>query len=236
MIPILQKNSRSKASELYEGFIVLINKEGNWTSFDVVRKIRNFTGIKKVGHSGTLDPFATGLMIIGAGKGTKMLTGFLGKPKSYRARIQFGLETDTFDRTGETVRTVDAFEISEKTIIEAISKLTGKIFQIPPMFSAKKKGGKPLYKLARKGIAIEREPVPVEIKTAKILSWKSPYLDLELEVSKGTYVRTYAHDLGKLTGVGAILCSLHRFMIDLYRVEDSYTVEEFQSWWKKVLI
>jgi len=236
MIPILQKDNSYSAAHLVDGFIVLINKSEKWSSFDVVRKVRNITRIKKVGHSGTLDPFATGLMILGAGRGTKMMTELIGRSKSYRACIQIGTETDTYDCTGQIVHTRQHLDLTVEQVSETVLELTGKLDQVPPMFSAKKKDGKPLYKLARKGISVERKPVPVEIFESKILSWNQPYLTLDLKVSKGTYIRSYAHDLGERLGTGAHLKTLHRMTIDPYNVEESYTIEEFQSWWNTVVV
>jgi tRNA pseudouridine55 synthase len=219
-----------------QGFIVLLNKYEDWTSFDVVRKTRNITRIRKMGHSGTLDPFATGLMILGAGKGTKLMTELIGRTKRYRACIQFGVSTDTYDRTGEVLSRQESFDLQEETVRGAVEEMTGKMEQVPPMFSAKKVDGTPLYKLARKGISVERKVTQVEIISARVRSWKQPFLDLELHVSKGTYVRSYAHDLGKRLGVGGMLLSLHRTAIDPYRVEDSFTIDEFQQFWKKRVV
>lgn len=232
MIPILKKNSVSSRDGLDGGFLVLINKEENWTSFDVVKKIRNSLKVKKVGHAGTLDPFATGLLIIGVGKGTKLMGELGGLSKTYRSVVRFGRETDTYDRTGNIVREADAQHLAWQKIENAVQKMTGNLEQVPPMYSAKKVNGQTLYKLARKGVEIERKSINITIHEARILSWENPLLILDLNVSKGTYIRSYAHDLGKLLGTGACLEELERTSIGQHKLEDSFTINEFIGYWK----
>ncbi|MGD9898421.1 MAG: tRNA pseudouridine(55) synthase TruB [Calditrichaceae bacterium] len=232
MIQILKKNNVLTKDGLEKGFLVLINKEENWTSFDAVKKIRNYLKIRKVGHAGTLDPFATGLLILGVGQGTKMMAELSGLSKTYRALVRFGIETDTYDRTGKTVRETAADHLELNDIEKAVEKMTGNLEQVPPMYSAKKINGQPLYKLARKGIEIERKPVNITIHDARVLNWKSPLLSLDLNVSKGTYIRSYAHELGKLLEVGACLDELERTSIGQYKLEDSFTINEFIGYWK----
>jgi len=236
MIPVLKKNSRVQPEALSDGFLVLIDKAENWTSFDVVKKIRNITRIKKVGHSGTLDPFATGLLILGAGKGTKMMTELIGRSKKYRACIRFGMETDTDDPTGTVLKETETTRLSEEEVSRIVSEMTGSLEQAPPMYSAKRLDGQRLYRLARKGIEVERKPVKVEVYKSRVHSWKNPFLDLELHVSKGTYVRSYARDLGKRAGVGAMLFALRRTSIEPYSVEDSFTIDAFQQFWNTVTV
>lgn len=236
MIPVLKKNSSVTVDALKNGFIVLINKEEGWTSFDVVKKIRNLTRIKKVGHSGTLDPFATGLLLIGAGRGTKLMTELIGRAKTYRAGIRFGVETETYDRTGRVIRESQTTELTEERVKKAVSEMTGPMEQEPPMYSAKKVNGTPLYRLARKGKEVEREPVSVNIYKARVHGWTNPFLDVELHVSKGTYVRSYARDLGHKLGVGAMLFALQRTAIEPYKVEDSFTIAMFEEFWKTVTV
>ncbi|MGD9487926.1 MAG: tRNA pseudouridine(55) synthase TruB [Calditrichaceae bacterium] len=234
MIPILKKNSVMSGDGLEKGFLVLINKEENWTSFDAVKKIRNYLKVKKVGHAGTLDPFATGLLIIGVGKGTKMMADLSGLSKTYRALIKFGIETDTYDRTGNIVRETATDHLELSGIESAIQKMTGNLEQVPPMYSAKKVNGQTLYKLARKGVEIERKPVNITIHEARLLSWENPLLSLDLNVSKGTYIRSYAHELGEILGVGACLEELERSSIGQYKLEDSFTINEFIGYWKEL--
>jgi tRNA pseudouridine55 synthase len=233
MIPVLQKTNPLRKSELSNAFAVLINKDETWTSFDVVNKIRSFLKIKKVGHAGTLDPFATGLLIIGVGKGTKTLQEFSSLPKCYQPVIRFGIETDTLDKTGKiTVEKIVA-NLTLEMIEKAVENLIGEIKQIPPMYCAKKINGKRLYKLARNKKEVERKPVKVTIHRADIVRWDPPLLKMDMKVSKGTYIRSYADDLGKNLGCGAHLEDLKRTAIGPYKLEDSYTLHEFMNYWSE---
>jgi tRNA pseudouridine55 synthase len=231
MIPILQKTNPIRKNELGEAFAVLINKEASWTSFDVVNKLRYFLKIKKVGHAGTLDPFATGLLIIGVGKGTKALKEFSDLSKSYLAVICFGTETDTLDRTGNVVKETDVETLKLDKIEEAMDGLKGEIEQLPPMYSAKKVNGQRLYKLARKDKVVERKPAKVTIYKSDVLRWDRPLLEVDMQVSKGTYIRSYADDLGRHTGYGAHLSALERTAIGPYTLDDSFTISEFMEYW-----
>ena len=233
MTAILEKNKPADFSTTSSGFVVLIDKEESWTSFDVVKKIRNITRVKKVGHAGTLDPFATGLMLVGLGKATKELSRLSALSKSYRALIRFGVETDSYDRTGKVVAERDCGGLSLEKIEQRVHAMRGEIEQTPPMYSAKKKNGVRLYKLARKNIEVERQPVTVTIHRVQILKWQAPFLEIDLDVSKGTYVRSYAYDLGRALGVGAVLHELRRTAIDQFRVEDSFKMVEFEAFWKQ---
>ena len=231
MIPILQKTKPLRKNELGDAFALLINKEEAWTSFDVVNKLRYFLKIKKVGHAGTLDPFATGLLIVGVGKATKSLAEFSGLSKCYQTVIHFGIETDTMDRTGKIISEKVVYGLTSDKINQAVDTLKGDIEQIPPMYSAKKVNGKRLYELARKNKVIEREPVKVTIFDADILRWEKPVLEMAMKVSKGTYIRSYADDLGKILGCGAHLEKLERTAIGPYKLEDSFTIPEFMNFW-----
>ena len=231
MIPILQKTNPLQKNELGDAFAVLIDKEETWTSFDVVNKLRYFLKIKKIGHAGTLDPFAKGLMILGIGKGTKALQEFSGLSKCYEAVIRFGTETDTLDKTGAIIMQKPVENLNIAQIENAVNQLKGEIEQIPPMYSAKKVNGKRLYKLARKNKIVERQPVKINIFTADILDWNKPELLIKLHVSKGTYIRSYADDLGKELGCGAHLIDLRRTAIGPYKVENSFTISEFMKYW-----
>lgn len=212
---------------------MLINKAPDWTSFDVVKKIRNIVRVKKVGHSGTLDPFASGLLLVGVGRGTKELTRLSALSKTYRAVIRFGRQSDTYDRTGKISAEKDISALTEQAIAGAVHSMSGKIMQIPPMYSARRKNGVRLYKLARKNIEVERRPVEVSIERADILKWQAPFLEMLLQVSKGTYIRSYAFDLGTLLGVGALLQELERVSIDNFHLNDSFSLEEFEKFWKR---
>ncbi len=236
MVPVLKKGSDLTKDDLPEGFLVLIDKPVDWTSFDVCKKIRNTTGVKKVGHAGTLDPFATGLLLVGVGKGTKMMSMFSEASKKYNALIEFGLETDSYDITGKTVITMEEFELDHKKILEQVKNFSGEIEQTPPMFSAKKVKGKALYKYARKGIEIERKAVKVNILESIINSWERPLLRMQLHVSKGTYIRSYAHDIGQALDVPAVLKELQRTQIDNLLLEDSFSIEQFCTFWAKEVL
>ncbi len=231
MIPVLNKKSKYEPENLAEGFIVLFNKDVGWTSFDVVKKIRYFLKIKKVGHAGTLDPFATGLLILGVGKGTKELEKVSASSKCYETEICFGKTTDTYDRTGVVVSEKATGNLTIDSIETALEGLRGEIEQVPPMYSAKKVDGVRLYKLARKQIEVERKAVPITIFEACVLSWQNPLLKMHLNVSKGTYIRSYAYDLGEKLKCGAYLESLTRTSIGKFLLEDSFTVDEFMQFW-----
>ncbi len=233
MIPILTKNERTLEAHVREACVVLINKPENWTSFDVVNKIRRALKIKKVGHAGTLDPFATGLLIVGLGKGTRALQEFMNLEKEYRALIKLGVETDTYDVTGKLVREQSVEHLTITDVERVVSEMQGEILQTPPMFSAKKVNGVPLYKLARKGKTVERKPQKVTVFRANILDWQPPLLEMELKVSKGTYIRSYAHDLGKKLGVGGCLQKLERTAIGDFTVQQSFELDAFIEFWKQ---
>ncbi|MHB2148041.1 tRNA pseudouridine(55) synthase TruB [Calditrichota bacterium LG25] len=235
MMQILKKNDPIDASLARQGFIALINKPQDWTSFDVVNKIRHALKIKKVGHAGTLDPFATGLLIVGAGRGTRALSQFMNLDKTYRAVIRLGVETDTYDVTGKVLKEQDTQMITRQDVEAVINEMRGEMLQVPPMYSAKKVKGQPLYKLARKGKQVERKPQKVVIHQAKMLNWQPPLVEVELTVSKGTYIRTYAHDLGQKLGVGAMLAELARTKIGAFCLEESFELNAFIENWKQTV-
>ena len=233
MIPVLKKGSKLSPEDLREGFLVLINKPADWTSFDVVNKVRRIVGVKKVGHGGTLDPFATGLLILGVGrKATRSLQEVIGATKRYRAVIRFGRVTDSYDRTGRIIGEQTARHLTRQQLEQALSEMTGTIMQTPPMFSAKKKNGVRLYKLARKQQQVERDPVPVTIYRAQVIEFDPPLVTLDLEVSKGTYIRSFAHDLGQKLAVGGSLEELERTEVGPFNIAESFTVAQFEHLWK----
>ena len=234
MVPVLSNKTDLSTVDFSSGFVVLMNKETGWSSFDLVKKLRNVLRIKKAGHGGTLDPFASGLMLLGFGKGTKALNEISRLSKRYRAVIRFGVVTDSFDRTGTVLEESDTKHLQFAEIEQAVLALTGEIMQVPPMYSAKKVNGVRLYKLARKNIEVQRQPQQVHIYGARILKWENPFLTVDLNVSKGTYIRAYAHDLGKNLGTGASLNELERTAVEDYRIEDSFTVSEFITAFKEL--
>lgn len=204
---------------LIEG-ILLVNKPKGRTSFSLVAQLRRMTKIAKIGHAGTLDPFATGLMVMLIGKNyTRQSDQFLTHDKEYVTTLRLGMTTDTFDCEGKVLHHSDQIPLLQE-IEAALLSFQGKILQIPPMFSAKKKNGKKLYELARKGITIEREPVEVSLTTA-LLSYEYPYLKLHIQCSKGTYVRSIGHDLGQMLGCGAHLEDLIRLRSGPFHLEDA---------------
>ncbi len=232
MIPILKKNEPWPEIFPEEGFVVLINKPEDWTSFDVVNKLRRHLKIKKVGHAGTLDPFATGLLIVGVGRGTKHMQQFAGLDKQYRACLHLGVETDTYDATGAVLAEQAVGQLTRSEIEQVLQTMLGPQMQVPPMYSAKKVNGTPLYKLARKGRTVERKAVEIVIHRVELKDWQPPLLWVEMDVSKGTYVRSFAHDLGKKLGVGAHLKELERTAIGPHRLSDAFEIEEFLQLWK----
>ncbi len=232
MIPVLQKNKPFIKADIVDGFIVLIDKDKDWTSFDVVKKIRSTVKNKKVGHAGTLDPFASGLMIIGVGRATKALTSLTVLRKKYQVSIHFGIETDTYDRTGKVVREQSTDILDYDKIKDGLNSFPERFDQIPPMYSAKRVNGKRLYQLARKGIEVERKPVPVSLYQMEIISWDNPYLNLIMDVSKGFYIRSYAYELGNKLETGATTEELRRLSIGDYFVDNSFKIDEFVKKWK----
>lgn len=189
--------------------ILLVDKETTHTSFHLVTLLRRLTKIKKIGHAGTLDPFATGVMVMLIGSEyTQKSSEFLNHDKQYRANLHLGVETDSYDIDGQIVSKNDRIPTLQE-VESAILSFQGEIQQIPPMFSAKKIKGQKLYDLARKGIEIERPPVAVKV-SIQLLRYEYPQLEILVDCSKGTYIRSLAHDIGKLLGTGAHLSSLTR--------------------------
>lgn len=189
--------------------ILPINKPASKTSFSLVSVLRKLTQVRTIGHAGTLDPFATGVMVLLIGKRfTTLSSQFLGQDKEYIANVHLGIETTTYDPEGEVTAT-NPLVPSLSAVDEALAQFQGTINQTPPMFSAKKVQGKKLYELARKGIIIDRKAVPVTVETT-LLDYNYPFLSLKIHCSKGTYIRSIAHDLGQLLGCGAHLAQLTR--------------------------
>ena len=209
------------------GEIILIDKPLGWTSFKVVNKIRKTIGIKKVGHSGTLDPMATGLLIICTGKKTKELSNYLGLDKTYTGTITLGKTSPSMDKETEITETGIDENINEESIKNAAKEFVGEIEQTPPMYSAIKVKGKRLYKLARNGVEIERPVRKVRINSFLIKNIKIPDVEFGVNCSKGTYIRVLANDLGKKLGCGGILSELRRTAIGEFRIEKALKVEDF---------
>lgn len=212
--------------------VININKPMDWTSFDVVRKVKYTTRIKKVGHAGTLDPFATGVLIVLTGKNTKRQNEFMDMPKTYEAKIMLGQQTDTGDRTGEVVESQEIPALTEENVLAVLSGFIGDIDQIPPMYSAKKVNGKTLYKLARKGQTVERNPSRITIYAIDLLSLEADSMNLRVHCGRGTYIRVLAEDIGKALGTVAHVEELSRTAIGDYRIEDALSIPEFIENWK----
>ena len=214
--------------------IINIYKPVGWTSFDVVKKIKGITKEKKVGHGGTLDPFAEGVLIIGTGKDTKKLTNISSDYKSYIATLTLGEETNTMDVEGITVDKSAVPKLSIKIINNVLSDFLGEQKQIPPMFSAKKIGGKKLYELARKNIEIKREPKDIDIKEIKLINFIDNKITFHVTSSKGTYIRVLGSDIAKALGTVGHLTKLVRKSVGNYFVEESLQLEEFEKQWKNI--
>ncbi len=216
-----------------EGELILIDKELNWTSFDVVNKIRYAIKKKfdikkiKVGHAGTLDPLATGLLIICCGKMTKSIDNFSAMNKTYSGKVTIGSTTPSYDLETKPNVHYPIDHIDEKLILKTAKKFVGKIFQTPPMFSAIKKDGVRLYNLARQGKEIKIDKREVSIDSFEITSFNLPEISFNVTCSKGTYIRSLAHDFGKELNSGAHLSELRRIKIGDYSVEDSVKVMDF---------
>lgn len=226
---VTKKTKQLNPDDLSEGIVLLIDKDISKTSFNVVSAVRRKLNIKKVGHAGTLDPMATGLLIVCTGKKTKEIYKYQDQKKNYEGTITLGIKTPSMD--GETEPTsVKPFDhLTEDQIIEVRKKFLGEIDQIPPMYSALKHKGKSLYKYARKGIEIKRKPRKVTIYNFIVKEIKLPEITFEIECSKGTYIRVIANDIGEELGCGAYLSSLRRTQIGDYSVADSLTVDELNQ-------
>jgi tRNA pseudouridine55 synthase len=217
-----------KSQSPYDG-VLLIDKAPGMTSHDVVAIVRNRLATQKVGHCGTLDPFATGLLLIVVGRGTKIQDLLMSEDKEYVGTMRLGEVTNTQDRDGEVIET-HAVGTLDKSVIEgAFAKFHGDFYQIPPMVSAIKKEGVPLYKLAREGKVVEREPRCVHVYAHEIRKIRLPEIDFRVICSKGFYVRTYAHDIGQELGCGAHLSGLRRTKSGRFTVEGAVTIEALKT-------
>ena len=205
---------------------ILVDKPSGPTSHDVVDAIRRKFGIKKVGHCGTLDPNATGLLIIVLGRGTKLSERLMGDDKVYEGTVKFGESTDSYDSDGELTGSLPLLHMTLEELNEAAAKFIGDQMQIPPMVSAIKKGGVPLYKLARQGIEVEREPRLIHIYNFRFTDYTEPLGQFRLACTKGTYVRSVAHDLGQNLGCGAHLTTLRRSASGKFDVADALPLAE----------
>tara|TARA_B100001123_G_scaffold151569_1_gene175285 strand:+ start:345 stop:986 length:642 start_codon:yes stop_codon:yes gene_type:complete len=211
-----------------------MHKPEGWTSFDLVKKIRSITKEKKVGHGGTLDPFAEGVLIIGTGKDTKNLSKVTGQRKIYQAIIQLGSQTDTLDTEGRVINTMPVPLLNRKELENILASFKGIYKHKPPMFSAKKINGTPLYKLARKNITIEREEIISKIYNIELNTFTDSLIDFSVTCSKGTYIRVLGSDIAEKIGTIGYLIKLVRTGIGDYKISDSLSIHKFESQWKSI--
>jgi tRNA pseudouridine55 synthase len=209
--------------------VLLVDKAAGMTSHDVVALLRRRLQIKKVGHCGTLDPIATGLLLLTIGRGTKIQDLLMSEDKEYAGTMTLGVATSTQDREGEVIETRELPPLTEDAIGAAFAKFRGDFYQTPPMVSAIKQGGVPLYKLARQGKTVEREPRLVHVYRYSIGEIRLPEIDFSVVCSKGFYVRTYAHDIGEVLGCGAHLSELRRVKSGRFDVANAISVDSLKS-------
>jgi tRNA pseudouridine55 synthase len=221
---------RKRRGQVIDG-LVLVNKPVDWSSNQALQRVKRVIDAQKAGHTGTLDPFATGLLICCLGKATKLAGKMLDADKQYVATLKFGQETDSGDLTG--VVTVDLgsefVRPSEQSLLEVLQQFVGSITQVPPMTSALKHKGKPLYEYARQGIEIERQPRQVMIHGLSLLEFDGLSATVSVDCSKGTYIRTLAQDIGRVLGVRAHLVALERTRIGPFRLEDAWSLQALES-------
>ncbi len=209
--------------------VLNIDKPPGVTSHDVVDAVRRMAGQRKVGHAGTLDPMATGVLLVCLGKATRVAEYLMAGRKCYRATIVLGATTDTYDADGQIVSSGEPVDFTRRQIEAALASFVGQIAQVPPMYSALKHDGQPLHELARQGVTVDRRSRLVEIDELVLLDWTPPSLIVELTCSPGTYVRSLAHDLGQQLGSGAHLASLVRLSSGRFRLEDSVSLERLEQ-------
>lgn len=213
---------------MINGFVI-IDKPAGITSHDVVSRVRRILGTRRVGHTGTLDPFATGVLPVAVNEGTKAIPFLDEGIKRYEALLRLGIVTDTLDTTGRVLREADYSSISRTSLEASLVRFTGVISQIPPMYSAIKQGGQPLYKLARQGREVERPPRQVEIHSLELLSFAPPLVSIRVFCSRGTYVRSLADDIGIMLGCGAALQELRRTASGSFVISEAVTIDQLDG-------
>lgn len=209
--------------------ILLIDKPSGLTSHDVVDRVRRKLKMKRIGHAGTLDPMATGLLIILVGKATKLSQYLMSLDKAYEGTVTLGVSTNTYDAEGEVMTTQPVPDLSLSDVQATLSSFVGDQYQTPPMFSAVKIHGQPLYKMARKGKEVEREPRFIRISRFEASRFETPEFDFSLDCTKGTYVRSLANDIGEKLGCGAHLSALRRTASDRFHIENAIELEAFEK-------
>ena len=215
--------------DLLDGQVFLINKPIEWTSFQVIGKMRWIFKVRKIGHAGTLDPLATGLLIVCTGKFTKKINDYMGMEKEYTGTITLGATTPTYDLESTPENIKDFSHLTPEKIQQATVQFTGPILQIPPAHSAIKVNGQRVYDLARKGIAVELKPRPVTISSFEITGIDLPKVSFKVVCSTGTYIRSLAHDFGEALGCGGYLSSLCRTRIGTFKIEDAVTPMDLEQ-------
>lgn len=220
--------------------VLSINKPTGVTSYEVVARLKRLTGKRRIGHGGTLDPLACGVLPIFFGKATRVIEYFQNSRKTYKADIELGRTTDTYDAEGEVTSEKDCSYVTRQTLEEALCKFTGNIKQLPPMYSAVKHNGKRLYELAREGKEVTRKQRDAVVYEIKLNEWENPSFSITVECGKGTYIRSLAYDIGESLGCGAYLKALERTKYGSFNVEESSTLEEMEkaalegTWQKKL--
>ena len=209
--------------------IINIDKPIGWTSFDVVKKVKNITKHKKVGHGGTLDPFASGVLVLGTEKDTKKLSSITSSDKSYIAELQLGKLTNTLDTEGDIINEGIVPDLNENKIVRVLDYFLGAQKQRPPMFSAKKQNGVRLYKLARKNIEVHRDEVEIIINDISLVSYSSNKIIFTVDCSKGTYIRVLGFDIARALGTIGYLINLKRTRVGDFFLEDSLSIDEFSG-------
>lgn len=229
-----------KDTNFLEGAILLIDKPYGWTSFNVVSKVKSLlrrkTGVKKikVGHAGTLDPLATGLLVICVGKATKQVESYLKDDKEYIATFRLGNTTPSFDMETQMDKEYPVEHITSEMVAKVVSDFLGEQDQIPPLFSAKSVQGKRAYSYARKGVDMELAPVKIKIHEMEVIKFELPSITLRIKCSKGTYIRSLARDFGKALNSGAYLSDLRRVGSGVFKVSDAYELENFEKIFKEM--
>ena len=206
-----------------------IDKPAGWTSFQVVSLVRRLSGVRRVGHAGTLDPSATGVLVVCLGQATRLIEYTMAATKVYRAEVRLGITTDTLDATGKPLCQADPSNIDRRQVEEALADFVGEIDQVPPMFSALKHNGEPLYRYARAQRQVERQARRVTIHRLQLLAFQSPLATIEVECGKGTYIRALAHDLGQQLGCGAHLAALARLQVGPFALADACSLPELEA-------
>ena len=212
--------------------ILNVDKPEGITSFQVVARVRKLSAVKKVGHAGTLDPLATGVLLVCLGQATRVSEYLMELPKTYRGSVRLGVATDTFDATGATTFERDAGDVDETKLKEALETLERREEQTPPSYSAIKVGGTPAYRLARAGRPVSLRPRKANIERIELLSFEPPLVELEIRCGKGTYIRSLADDLGRLLGCGAHLAALRRTAVGLFNVDDAFSINRLETAFK----